>query len=263
MTERAAALAARMPARPPYDLRISTFGGLAVARSDGMTLPSLERRNRMRQLLARLVVERSVPRTTLAAEMWPDLTVDQAANNLRVTLAKLLAVIEPDRVDGRSWWIRTVGERLVLAGEGLSVDAGDFDGHLRDARAAEAQGASSVAYDHYLAAVDGYVGEFLPDVDQPWAVHERLRLQSLGYAAACRLAEFEVARGEPEVAMDHAGAALRIDPLGERAHRLLIGCHLALGATDAARATAEVMKLRLGAAGADSEVLRRLARLRP
>lgn len=260
---RAATMAARMPVRPDYDLRISTFGGLSVGRSDGMELPSLERRHRMRQLLARLVVERSVPRDALAAEMWPDLPADQAGNNLRVTLSKLLAVVEPDRVDGRGWWIRTVGERLELSGEGLWVDADDFDRHLRDARAAEAQGASSVAYDHYQAAIDGYRGAFLPDIDQPWAVHERLRLQSLGYAAACRLAEFEVARGEPEVAMDHAGVALRIDPLGERAHRLLIGCHLALGATDAARATAEIMAERLGAAGTDPEVLRRQARLRP
>jgi DNA-binding SARP family transcriptional activator len=264
VAERAAAMAAQMPIRPPYDLRISTFGGLGVARSDGMVLPTLERRHRMRQLLARLVVERSVPRATVAAEMWPDLAVDQAANNLRVTLAKLLAVVEPDRVDGRAWWIRTVGERLELAGEGLSVDADDFDRHLRDARAAEAQGAPSVAYDHYLTAVEGYVGEFLPDVDQPWAVHERLRLQSLGYAAACRLAEFEVARGEPEVAMDHATAAIRIDDLGERAYRLMIGCHLALGATDAARQTAELLAERQRSAGvaADVDLLRAMARVR-
>lgn len=263
VAERAAGRAARMPVRPRYDLRISTFGGLTLGRSDGAESLTLEHRHRMRQLLARLVVERSVPRATLAAEMWPDLSADQAANNLRVTLAKLLAVVEPDRVDGRAWWLRTVGERLELVGEGLWIDADEFDRHLRDARAAEAQGAPSVAYDHYQAAVDGYRGEFLPDIDLPWAVHERLRLQSLGYAAACRLAEFEVARGEPEVAMDHAAVALRIDPLGERAHRLLIGCHLALGATDAARATAAAMAERLGVAGTDTEVLRGLARRRP
>lgn len=261
--DRAVSLVARLPLRPPFDLWLTTFGGLSVSRSDGGDLPGLERRHRLRQLLARLVVERSVPRSVLAREMWPDLSAEQGANNLRVTLAKLLAVLEPDRADGHAWWVRTVGDRLELVGEGLVVDVDEFDRDLRDARAAEAQGASSLAYDAYQSAVERYRGEFLPDIGDVWAVHERLRLQSLGYAAACRLAEFEVARGEPEVAMDHAAAALRIDPLGERAHRLLIGCHLALGATDAARATAAVMEERLGQAGTDPEVLRRLARRRP
>lgn len=261
--ERAAALVGRVAVRPSYELRVSALGALAMARSDGVAVESLGRRHRLRQLFGRLVVERTVNRTVVAEEMWPDLSVEQAANNLRVTLAKLLAVVEPDRVDGTSWWIRAVDERLELADDGLVIDVDEFEAHLRSARSAEAQRASSLAYDHYLAAIDCYGGALLPDIDEAWVVHERLRLHSLAYAAACRLAEFDVARGEPERAMEHAGAALRIDPLGERAHRLLIGCHMALGATDAARATAEEMAQRLGTTGTDLDLLRRLARTKP
>lgn len=261
--ERAAALVGRVAVRPSYGLHVCALGGLVMTRTDGVAVATLGRRQRLRQLLGRLVVERVVHRTVVAEEMWPDLSVEQAANNLRVTLAKLLAVVEPDRVDGTSWWIRALDDRLELADDGLVVDIDVFEDDLRQARSAEAQGASSLAYDHYLAAVERYGGPLLPDIDEAWVVHERLRLHSLAYAAACRLAEFDVVRGEPERAMEHAGAALRIDPLGERAHRLLIGCHLALGATDAARATAEEMALRLGTTGTDPELLRRLARTKP
>ena len=261
--ERAAALVGRRALRPAYSLRVVALGGLAMERSDGLPVPPLGRRHRLRQLFGRLLVERTVNRAVVAEEMWPDLSADKAANNLRVTLSKLLAVLEPDRVEGTSWWIRAVDERLELAAEGLVIDVDEFERDLRLARSAESQGASSLAYDHYLSAVEAYGGPLLPDIDEAWVVHERLRLHSLAYAAACRLAEFDVARGEPERAMEHAGAALRIDPLGERAHRLLIGCHLALGATDAARATAEEMALRLGASGTDADLLRRLAGSKP
>ena len=249
-----------LPHRPPHGLVLRTFGELEALRSDGTALGPLGRRRRLRQLLARLVVRGRIGRAELAASLWPDLAPEQAANNLRVTLAKLLAVLEPERGDGPSWWIRTVGDRLELSRDGLDLDVDHFDTDLRHARAAEAQGASGLAYEHYDAALAHYRGPFLADLDDPEVHHERLRLQSLAYAAACRLAEFESARGEPEAAMEHALAALRIDELGERAHQILIGCHLALGATDAARATAEMLSDRLAAAGTSVEELRDRAR---
>lgn len=259
---RASAQVGSLPRRPAHGLVLRTFGELVAVGSDGTVLAPLGRRRRLRQLLARLLVARSVARVELAASLWPDLGPDQAANNLRVTLAKLLAVLEPERGDGPSWWIRSVGDRLELNLDGLDLDVDRFDARLHHARAAESQGASALAYQHYDAALALYRGPFLADLDDPEILHERLRLQSLAYAAACRLAEFESARGEPEAAMDHALAALRIDELGERAHRILIGCHLALGATDAARATAELLTARLDAAGTSVDELRRGARPR-
>lgn len=258
---RAATLVGELPGRPAHGLAVRTFGELEVRRSDGTALAPLGRRRRLRQLLARLVVDRSVDRRGLAASLWPDLAPEPAANNLRVTLAKLLAVLEPERGDGPSWWIRSTGDRLELCSDGLDLDVDRFDARLRHARDAESQGASALAFEQYDAALRLYRGPFFPDLDDPEVLHERLRLQSLAYAAACRLAEFESARGEPEAAMEHALAALRIDELGERAHRILIGCHLALGATDAARATAELLAARLAAAGTTVEALR--ARARP
>ena len=250
---RATDLASRMPLRPEHDLVITTFRTLRVARTDGVEVTNLDRRGRLRQLLARLVLVRSAIRSDLAEAMWPDLSPDQAANNLRVTLSKLLDVLEPDRGDTGSWWIRTSGDRIELNSEGLHLDVDAFDRHLREARSAEAQGAPSVAHDRYEAALRLYTGPYLGGLDDPSVSYERLRLQGLAYGAACRQAELLSARGEPEAALGAAATGVRIDPSGERAYRVMIGCHLALGAKDAARSTAALLDGQLTAAGTTPE----------
>ncbi len=250
---RATELAVRMPLRPDHDLAIVTFGALRVIRTDGGEVANLDRRGRLRQLLARLILSRSAIRSDLAEAMWPDLAPGQAANNLRVTLSKLLDVLEPERGDAGSWWIRASGDRLELSPEGVRIDVDEFDRHLREARTAEAQGAPSVAHDHYEAALRLYTGPYLAGVDDPAVAHERLRLQGLAYGAACRQAELLAAKGEPEAALQPAAAGVRIDSFGERAYRVMIGCHLALGAKDAARATAELLEAQVAAAGSTPE----------
>jgi LuxR family transcriptional regulator, maltose regulon positive regulatory protein len=249
----AAAIVARSPARPHHDLRIVTLGDLAVERSDGVPVERLDGKTRLRQLLAILVLERSAHRSAVARRLWPDLDADAAANNLRVSLHKLLAVIEPDRGPGASWWIRVEGDRIELAADGVAVDVDEFDRHLAAARLAEHQGVLSAAHEHYQAMGRLYRGELLPGVDDPAVVPERTRLQALAYNAACRQAELQLARGEPEIALRHGVEAERLDPLGERAHRLMIRAQLALGARSAAGATAERLVDRLAASGLGPE----------
>lgn len=231
-------LSASYPLRPGYDLRIEALGGIGVTRSDGVAVVPLDRRGRLRQLLAHLALEGSVSRTALALTMWPDLPQDQAANNLRVTLSKLLDVIEPDRPRDGAWFIRADTDRLHLADEGITIDVKEFDEHIEAARSAEQKGSLSIACDRYSAAHALYRGELIPGIDDPTVTHERTRLHVLAYSAACRQAELQLARGEPEGALRHAVDAQRIDPLGQRAHRVGIRCQIALGAASSARDSA-------------------------
>ena len=62
-------------------------------------------------------------------------------------------------------------------------------------------------------------------------------------------AELALARGEPELALETAVDAQSLDQLGERAVRLQILAHEALGARSAAVETADRILERLGAAG--------------
>ncbi len=241
------------PRRPPYDLEIHALGELAIIRSDGGQVPERGRGGRVQQLLGALIVSRSIRRTDLAAELWPDLETKPAAANLRITLASLLDLLEPDRDPGSSWFIHTIDGRLELNDEGLTVDVHQLDHDLSAAREAERSGLPSVALEHFQLALDTYGGELLPMVDLDSVEHERRRLQSTTYNAGCRVGELLLAKGEPEQALTALFSASRIDPIAERARRVEIRCHLALGSTSAARSTATRLRAVLAVEGLEPD----------
>ena len=252
-----------MPARPRYDLRIDLLGGLSVHRSDGVPVEGWQRRERVRHLLAFVALGREVSRAEVAAEMWPDLSDDKAASNLRVNLHHLQQALQPDRGDASPWFLQADGDRLRLVDDGVTIDTEMVDAAMVAAVRAESAGVPSEALTHYELVADLAVGELLPEVRAEWVVYERMRLSSIVHAAACRQGELVLARGEPEVAMGLAARAQRLDPLSERAHRLSIRCHVALGSTSAARRAATHARDTLRDAGlpAERETLVLLAQL--
>ncbi|MEZ5342189.1 MAG: BTAD domain-containing putative transcriptional regulator [Acidimicrobiales bacterium] len=194
----AAAASARLadePMRPPYDLVIRTFGELSVHRSDGVAVSDRVRGGRVHELLSYLLVEAAPRRGDLAMAMWPDLSEKKAAGNLRITLASLLDLIEPDRLPGTSWFVRSGDGRLRLTDEGVDVDLAMIDRELDAAREAERNGLPTVALDHFRTALSLYDGDFLPSSEQEKVIHDRLRYQSLAYNAACRVTELLLAKG--------------------------------------------------------------------
>jgi nucleotide-binding universal stress UspA family protein len=59
------------------------------------------------------------------------------------------------------------------------------------------------------------------------------------------VAELMLAKGEPEETLRAVAAAVRIDSVSERARRLEIRSHLALGSTSAARSVARSVRAML------------------
>lgn len=262
----AEAVAARLkdePRRPQYQLHITTLGELSVHRSDGVAVSDRVRGGRVQQLLTHLLLEDAPRRTAITAAMWPDLSPKKAAGNLRITLASLLDLIEPDRDPGTSWFVRSIDGRLQLASDGVRIDSQLLARHLDSAREAERNGLPTVALEHFQLALDAYDGDFLPDIELESVVHDRLRYQSLGYNAGCRVGELLLAKGEPEEALLFIAKAAHIDPIAERAHRLEIRCHVALGSTSAARLSGERLAAMLEREGLapDHETSQLLARV--
>lgn len=262
----AEAVAARLkdePRRPAYQLEITTLGELSVHRSDGVTVSDRVRGGRVQQLLTYLLLEDAPRRTAITSMMWPDLPPKKAAGNLRITLASLLDLIEPDRDPGTSWFVRSVDGRLQLTSDGVRIDSQELSRHLDLARDAERNGLPTVALEHFRLALEAYDGDFLPDIDLEPVVHDRLRFQSLGYNAGCRVGELLLAKGEPEEALGFIAKAAQIDPIAERAHRLEVRCHIALGSTSAARVAAERLAAMLAREGLapDHETTQLLARV--
>lgn len=224
---RAADVAAKVyPPRPEHPLRITTLGRFTIECPPGTELAGWDRRERVRDLLAELVIRRSVPRSDLAAAIWPDLPPEKAANNLRVNLHHVQQLLEPGRSpDAPPAYLQLTATGLRLSADDVTIDTDLFDARIAEALTAERRGSPSQALVHYEEACDLYRGEFLPGMDQESIVNERTRLRS-------------VAHGAPEIALALAAAAQQVDPMSERAGRLAIKCHLAVGSTSAACAVA-------------------------
>ncbi|MEZ5140689.1 MAG: BTAD domain-containing putative transcriptional regulator [Acidimicrobiales bacterium] len=248
----AAAAAGRLavlPARPALDLTVRVLGDLDIERSDGASTEGWDRRERVRQLLAYLVLHRRATRAEVAAALWPDLAREGGGEPAREP-GPPPGGLHPDRRDDeRPWFVDTTGSRLALTDHGLTTDLDLHDRAIAEAVAAEAAGLPSRALEHYRRAIDLYRGPLLADLDVPWAELERIRLQSSAHGAVARVGELLLARGEPEQAMHLAVRAQQLDPLSERAQRLFIRCHLALGSTSSARAAGARLVAELADAG--------------
>ncbi len=253
----AAAALAVGPVRPERVLELRILGSMELL-VDGAPIDAKAwSRERVRRLAAYLVDTRSARRRDIAAAVWPDLDDKAAAQNLRVNLAHLNAVLQPDRPAAEPpWFVRAEGDTLRLHSDGLVVDAWVLDRLLDDARQADQRGAPAEALDSYRRAVGMYRGHYLDELaDSPIGQFERIRLRSAAALAGARAAELLLARGEPEEAMRLADRSIEIEPLLERAHLARIRAVLATGDRAAARATAALLIERLTEVGLAPEPL--------
>jgi LuxR family transcriptional regulator, maltose regulon positive regulatory protein len=219
----AAGLERDLPAVPTERLEISVLGPLELRR-DGRRVDAPElRRVRVRQLLMLLTVEQTVRRDRAMSLLWPDMDQTGASSNLRVTLAHLRRVLEPDRGAGATaFHLRTDAEVIRLHPSAhLTVDVWRH----RELQSALQLGDGDPRDDQRLLTelVELWRGEPLADLaDVGELVPERQRLRGEQVSGLIRLGELCVVTGRPAVAADCASRVLSIDPYREAAHRLAI-----------------------------------------
>jgi LuxR family transcriptional regulator, maltose regulon positive regulatory protein len=264
MAAAARALLATVPAPPPQAVELAVLGPLALRRGGEYVTGGDLRRERVRELLAFLVLHRKATRAAISAALWPDLDERSGANNLRVTLTYLLRLLEPDRAAGEpAYTIRVDGQdvRLVTGGA-LRIDVDVFEEHLSAARNAEAEGTPSVALDHLLAAANLYRGELHADVPEAeWLAFDRDRYRRQFVAAATRAGQLLVGLGDVDRAEAVARCAISADLWAEDAHAVLVAAALARPNRAAARRALERCEAALAELGvAPSDQVRLLAR---
>jgi DNA-binding SARP family transcriptional activator len=190
------------PGRVEVAIRLLGEVGAAVG---GQVAPVLAT-PRMALLVARLTVapEAWVSRDQLARELWPDSDSAQARTNLRKLLHTLRRTIPgpPDVVE-------VAGSRVRWnAGPAVSVDVVAFG--------------DALSRGDPTAAVDCYGGDLLPGCDDDRVVAERERLRRLAVEALMNLADSAAAERRDGDVVERTRRLLRIDPLHERACRLLM-----------------------------------------
>jgi DNA-binding SARP family transcriptional activator/tetratricopeptide (TPR) repeat protein len=260
----ARALLAAVPAPPTEALELGVLGPLVLRRGGAEISGGDLRRERVRELLAFLVIHRKATRQAVIGALWPRLDERSGANNLRVTLTYLLRLLEPDRGAGEpAYTIRLEGQELrLVAGDALRIDVDAFDDHLLAASRADADGTPSVALDHLLAAVDLYRGDLHADVrEAEWLALDRDAYRRRFVEAATRAAQLLVGRDDVDRAESVARAAIDVDPWAEHAHAVLVTAALARSDHAGARRALDRCQASLQELGVEpSEEIRRLAR---
>jgi DNA-binding SARP family transcriptional activator len=224
----------RLVYRPPYTLRIRTLGTFGIWRDDHEVRDRDWRSSKARQLFQLLVTERgrTLPRDRVLEALWPEMDVDAASNNLRVTLNRLGKAIEPDRPEGAPpAYLLQQGDTYGFNMESdHQIDAADFaDAVARGQRAAR-RGQRAAAIAAFRTAIGLYGGPYLPDnMYEDWTVVERERLAMLFNDAAIRLGALLLEEGLAHEAIGLAWRVLENDRAHEEAYRLLMRAHATLG----------------------------------
>lgn len=158
--------------------------------------------------------EHPLQRVFVAGTLWIDASDDRAGARLRSSLWRLNRRGN-DVLEATSTHLRLAPGVDVDLRRALGVAHRLLDG---SADAADLE-----------VAEETLRGELLPDCYDEWLLFERERFRQVSLHALEALAERHVRGGELARALEAALSAVRIEPLRESAHRVLIRVHLAEG----------------------------------
>ncbi|MFL6023884.1 MAG: BTAD domain-containing putative transcriptional regulator, partial [Marmoricola sp.] len=220
-------------------MQIDLLGPFSV-RVEGQTVdPATFGGRRVRQLVRLLAAQRGrvVTRDALIEALWGDRPPADPATNLNVIVNR------GRRALGEEGVIQTVGGGYVMrAGDGVVVDAEQFEAGVRRATDAHARGDHAEAASAGMAAVRGWAEPLAEDAYADWARPFRDRLDRLHQDALEVTADALLAIGKARDAVEVAADAVARQPLREPAHLLLIRALAADG--DQAAAVASYHDLR-------------------
>jgi len=221
-------------------IRVVLLGGFAATGADGapFALPT----RKAEALLALLVCRagEAQPRERLINLLWGDRGDRQARHSLSQTLTSVRSAIgdEPDPF---------IAERETLAAspEVVSADVVDLLRLVERDDIESLRAAASLCRGPLLEGFGLHESGF-----DEWLAQERSRFHHLGVSVLMRLAEREIAAGDPAAAVAALERALIVDPLLEEVHRRLMRLHLDRGNYNAVirhhRQCTEVLQRELG-----------------
>lgn len=200
-------------------LRIELLGGFRVA-VGGRLVPASRWRLRKAQSLVKLLAlapGQRLPRDEVMDLLWPDLPLQAALNNLRVTLHAARRALTPAHLVAR-------GTTLALSPDAPPwVDVVAFE---VTAAAALQQVDPALAWE----AAGLYTGDLLPeDRYEDWITDRREALRRTYLGLLLELAGWEEVRGEPARAIMALERLVAHEPMHEEGHRRLMRLYAQTG----------------------------------
>lgn len=168
------------------------------------------------RLLAYLGIQGRAPRPVVAGTLWPDASEHKANGSLRTTMWRLNR--------NGAGLVETTGENLTLRPD-VIVDIAVLAQATRQVlRDVASSGGICNANDMVIMSA-----ELLPGWYDDWVIFERERLRQLRLHTLEIVGQRLAEQRYFAAALDTALEAVRIEPLRESAHRVVIGIHLAEG----------------------------------
>jgi DNA-binding SARP family transcriptional activator len=242
------------PAPPVVEVRL--LGGAVVLLDRRPTDHRSWERARVRELCLYLALVADSSRDLAADRLWPALSSDAAAKNLRVTLSYLLDVLDPgrERGAGSDLVVDRAGVLALATGPRLSIDVRDQDRMMREVLEAAAVRDRAGVLGAARRLVRLPRGPLLGGAALgPWVepiIRERRDLLLRAAAAAGPTA---LRAGDTDLAEALARRGLDEDPWAERLHQLMVRAALARDDLDGARRSVRDALAALDELGAEPE----------
>src|SRR5438270_2572885 len=196
-------------------LEVETLGGFAVRRDQELLSGGGWGRRKVVDLFKLLLSaeQHRLHREQVQDILWPDSSLEQAANSFGKTLYLLRRALEPDLAAGKgstSQYISLDHDILMLIPDALTIDADIFEGSTRQLQArlrnrAEQESANQNAelldaFDRVLAL---YKGDYLPEnFYDDWTQKRRDRLHRAYSWLLESASELAIASGEGQRACE-------------------------------------------------------------
>lgn len=205
---------------PRMPLQLTLIGGFALCRGN-QELQIAPSGQRLVALLA--LKDRPVGRLNVAGTLWPDYSTERSLAGLRTAL----------------WRVNQVSEHVIAASPSFLTLGADVKVDVRNlvtcARRLNQSRAAAQAVDLDAVSLADLADELLPCWYDEWVQDEREALRQTRLHALESLAQALSASGCYADAIQAALAAIRLEPLRETAHRIVIEIHLAEGNWSEAR----------------------------
>lgn len=208
-------------------LRLYSLGPFEVYVGETRLADNAWKSQKVRYLLAWLASQsRPLSEDRVIDELWADLPVDKARQNLYSATSAVRRALKLEGVDP-----------VLRTPDGLSLnpDLGrwhDFDqlqSNLQRAEREWAEGREEAGAERARQALQLYRGPYLDGCYMDWALKIRDRLEGQMVEAARRLGRWSESQGRLAEALECAQRVLEIDPCCQQAHLLAMSAHLGQG----------------------------------
>jgi len=205
----------------PVDrLEIYAFGEGRVVRDRHVVSSSDWQAAMSKEMFFYILLHGPVERGAIGLVFWPDVPTKRMVDSFHSTLYRIRGALGPESV--------VVDENQYRVGEvSYWFDVDEFQDLVQRARLLPPH--DWQAENLWRRAVALYTGDFLPEVDRPWAVPKREELRDMYLEALSQLGRCHEARSDFDQAINWYRRALEVDALREDLHRRIMSSYAATG----------------------------------